>query len=147
MGKRDTYNTKQKDIILKLIKQKPSEFTIKDLYKEVKTEVGLTTYYRLIDQLLENGEIKKIVGKNNITYYQYLERCNKENHFYLKCNKCGKIIHIDCDCINDLSSHILKKHRFTIEKEHIMINGLCSKCQLKENKSGQNGSNFTFSRR
>lgn len=122
-----TYNTKQKDKILDIIMKKDHEFTIKDIHTEIP-EVGLTTIYRLIDKLVENNSINKYIGKDNITYYQYLEKCDEDNHFYLKCEKCGDIIHIDCDCISELKSHILNNHKFKLNKDHIIINGICDKC-------------------
>ena len=123
-----TYNTKQKDVILDIIKKQKKEFTIKDIYELVKDDTGLTTIYRLVDKLVGEGRLRQSI-KDNITYYQYLEECDHENHFYLKCDDCGRMIHIDCDCINELSSHILKEHHFKSNNENIIINGLCDKCR------------------
>lgn len=131
MARNQSYNTKQKDIILNLIKTQKKEFTIKELYNQINKEVGLTTIYRLVDKLVEEERLRKYIGKDNITYYQYLEECNEENHFYLKCDYCGNMTHIDCDCIEDLSNHIFNKHKFKTNKDHIIINGICNKCICK----------------
>ena len=128
MNRNKTYNTKQKEKILKIIKERDCEFTIKDIYKEVKSEIGLTTIYRFIDALLREGSIRKVIEKDNLIYYQYLEKCDHNNHFYLKCDKCKNMIHIDCDCIKDLSLHILDHHNFKTNNESIIINGICNKC-------------------
>ena len=125
------YSTKQKNKIIDVIKKQKGEFTIKDIYNNIKDDVGLTTIYRLVDKLIKEGSLIKNISEDNITYYQYLAKCMEENHFYLKCDKCGKVIHIDCDCISDLSKHILNDHKFTLSKEHIFINGICNKC-IKE---------------
>ena len=122
------YNTKQKSQILDIIKCLNSEFTIKDIYNKLDKKVGLTTIYRLVDKLVEDNLLNKEIGNHNITYYQYLDECKEDNHFYLKCNKCGNLVHVDCDCINDLSNHILKHHKFITNKEKIIINGICNKC-------------------
>ncbi len=121
-----SYNTKQKEIVLDLIKTKTKEFTVKDLYIELNQEIGLTTIYRLVDKLVEEGTINK-----NDNYYQYLGHCDCDNHFYLKCNNCGKLIHVDCDCINELMEHISVEHQFIPDKEGIIIHGLCEKCLSK----------------
>ena len=126
---RNNYNTKQKEKILKIIEKQNKQFQIKDIYIKLKEEVGLTTIYRLIDNLLDENLITKNTEKDGKIYYQYLERCQEENHFYLKCEKCKKITHVDCECIKELSSHILKKHKFKTNKENIIINGLCNECQ------------------
>ena len=131
MARSESYNTKQKDIIINTIKHQGQEFTINDIYNQIKDKTGLTTIYRLVDKLVQDGRLSKNIGKENTTYYQYLEECNKPNHFYLKCENCGDMVHIDCKCIEDLSSHILKTHKFKPSKEHIIINGICEKCIKK----------------
>ena len=122
------YVTKQKELLINIIKNIDGEFTIKDIYSRVNGKVGLTTIYRLVDSLVKKGIINKSIGRDNNTYYQYLESCNEENHFYLKCDKCGKMTHVDCDCIGELSNHIKKHHNFKLKSEHIIINGVCSNC-------------------
>ena len=127
MQRNSSYNTKQKDIIINKIKNINKDFTIKDIYNELDGNVGLTTIYRLVDKLVDEGLISKDI-KDNITYYHYLEKCDNHNHFYLKCEKCGMVIHIDCDCIIDLSNHILNHHKFKLNQDHIIINGICNNC-------------------
>ena len=128
MTTRNHYETKQKDIIINCIKNH-EEFTINEIYEELKGKVGLTTIYRKVDSLVEDNKVKKYIGKDNITYYQYLCECDKDNHFYLKCDKCGTLEHVDCDCINELSEHINKNHKFEINKQNIVINGVCKNCK------------------
>ena len=124
---RGNYNTEQKELLLDIIKNEKHEFTVKDISN--KTDVGLTTIYRFIDKLVQDGNLTKEIGNDNTIYYQYLEECDHENHFYLKCDNCGELIHVDCDCIEDLSNHIKNKHDFKINREQIIINGLCSECR------------------
>lgn len=129
MKRNETYNTKQKELIFDIIKKEEKDFTIKDIYNALEEKVGLTTIYRFVDKLVLDGVVSRVVKENNMTYYHYLEKCSHANHFYLKCENCGNMIHIDCDCIEDLSNHILKTHQFKASHEHIIINGLCSNCQ------------------
>jgi Fur family ferric uptake transcriptional regulator len=112
-----TYNTKQKDLILSIIKSYKHSFTVNDIYEQVKDNTGLTTVYRLIDKLLAEGTINKTI-----------DECEEKNHVYLKCDKCGNIIHTDCDCIESISKHMLKEHNFHTSDKHIIINGLCANC-------------------
>ena len=82
MSKREHYNTKQKDIIINVIKKQKHEFTVKDIYDELKDQVGLTTIYRMIDKLITENILNRYISKDNTTYYQYLEKCDQKNHFY-----------------------------------------------------------------
>ena len=132
MKSRESYNTKQKDIIVETIKKHNDEFIVKDIYEELNKKIGLTTIYRLIDKLVNTGVLNKTVKKDNTITYQYLEECHKENHFFLKCISCGTMKHIDCDCIEELSNHILKDHKFSLT-DKIIINGICNKCKKEGN--------------
>ena len=113
MKRNNNYKTKQKEMIIDTIKGYTS-FTVKDIYNKLNKEIGLTTIYRLVDKLVNDGLLMKTIGKDNVTYYQYLEECNEENHFFLKCEKCGELEHVDCDCIESLSNHISKEHEFNL---------------------------------
>lgn len=124
-----SYNTKQKDLLFEVISSMKKEFTIKDIYNKLNNKVGLTTIYRYVEKLEKDNLISKSVGEDNNTYYQYLGKCDHENHFYLKCDKCGLMKHIDCDCILELSNHIFKEHNFTANKDKIIISGICDKCR------------------
>lgn len=127
------YNTKQKELILSKIICINKVFTVKDIYEQVKDQCGLTTVYRVIDKLVEEKRIVKYI-KDNETYYQFLSECNEINHFYLRCDECGSLIHVDCDCIDDLTTHIIREHQFVLNKENVIINGVCANCLKKAMK-------------
>ena len=53
-----TYNTRQKQLITKIISEQSQEFSVKDIYNELirlGEEVGLTTIYRVADELIETA--------------------------------------------------------------------------------------------
>ena len=127
----EIYKTKQKELILECIKKQRKQFKIQDIYDSLNGKVGLTTIYRLTDKLVKDGLLNKEIGEDNITYYQYMEKCNCENHFYLKCENCGSIVHVDCDCIKELMNHISLEHNFKTNNEHIIIKGLCHNCEKR----------------
>ena len=124
------YMTKQKEVILDVLDNMKKEFTIKELYRELKDDVGLTTIYRLIDSLVDEGLIFKYITNYNVTLYSYLGKYDNDNHFYLRCDKCGSMKQVDCDCIEELTSHIKDEHNFKLKKENIIINGICKRCSI-----------------
>lgn len=129
---RDSYNTKSKEIINEAIKNYPNGFTIKDLKEDLekkKLNIGLTTIYRALDRLALDGVVTKFYDENNVGHYKYVNDCQSETHFYLKCQKCEKIYHVDCSCIDELSIHILKQHKFKIDTKNIILEGLCNNCR------------------
>ena len=52
MSRNETYKTKQKELILDVIKSFKNDFTIKEIYEKLTQNVGLTTIYRTMPILL-----------------------------------------------------------------------------------------------
>ena len=132
---RDKYKTNNKQSILNYIINYTGSFSAGDIYSlmiDNNENIGLTTIYRYLDELEKNNKLKKFYNEKNICVYQYLDDCDCENHFYLKCNSCGKVIHIDCSHINTFSKHIMKDHDFSIDKNNLFISGICNDCRNSE---------------
>ena len=128
---RETYKTKTKELVLEEVK-KLNNFTALDVLKSLddkKTHVGLTTIYRSLDDLESKGIITKYYDDSKKAYYKLIENCQSVVHFYLKCSKCNKIEHVDCECIEQFKNHISLKHKFNANFENIVIQGLCAKCR------------------
>ena len=52
----------------------------------------------------------------------------------IKCIKCGKIVHLDCDFMDELREHLYQDHGFRLQCSGDMLHGICKDC---ENKSDQ----------
>ena len=128
------YNTKQNQRVLNLIKTQTTDFSAKSIYEKLGGEIGLTTIYRFIESLEKDGVILKISQENNTAKYQYVQPCEHADHFYLKCEKCGKLEHIDCEKIQGLTEHIAKEHHFNPHQTHMIINGACENCTIQHEK-------------
>ena len=127
--KKNEYNTKQKEQILNAIKEKKN-FTIKEL-ELILPQIGQTTIYREINRLSMNNQLIKIVNKNSVISYQYINKCDCHHHMYLKCSECGEMIHIDCDFIDKLKKHIKLDHGFELFTDDLIVSGKCKKCWKK----------------
>ncbi len=130
------YKTKQKDYLYKLLsdnkKRSLTVTQIKNLCVINGVNIGLTTIYRVLNELNKNNKLRSSVNNNKETEYQFLQNdCNK--HFHAKCSDCGKLIHITCDTAEKLKNHMLKEHNFCINLIDTTISGKCNKC-LKGSK-------------
>ena len=97
-------------------------------------EVNITTIYRYLDKLAKDGTVIKYVAeKGNQTVYQYVELGHHcEEHLHLQWVKCGKIIHVECEFMDEISEHILKDHGSKLQCKNSILYGMCSACQEKE---------------
>ena len=65
--------------------------------------------------------LKKHDSEVNITtIYRYLD---------LKCVKCGKIIHLECHFMEEISHHIEESHGFTLQCKNSILYGVCKECK------------------
>lgn len=131
---RDSYKTKQKELIEYNIKNYKNEFTIKELFARLNEKdqtIGLTTVYRVVNGLVKDGVLAKNMGTDGILHYRILKKCDHAGHCLLKCESCGKLTHTDCAELNTLSRHLRAKHHFEIDQKDITIYGVCGKCKIK----------------
>ena len=127
---KQNYKTEQrKELLDYMIKNSKKFVKADEIEKHLKNNninIGLTTIYRFLNSLEKQGKVR-VELREHTKYYQYIsEECN--NHYHLQCKKCGKLIHLHCDEIEELKVHIAKKHDFEIDSMATII-GICSECQ------------------
>lgn len=136
-----SYKTKQRQAILDfLIENKSSHVTVGQISEHLELEdnhVGTTTIYRHLDKLLEQGLVRKYtVDGTTSACFQYAARGDGcREHFHLKCEQCGRLIHLNCDHAAKMCSHIFDEHGFRVDLFRTVFYGICSEC-TKENTKG-----------
>lgn len=131
------YKTKQKEIMLEcLTKNKDVHLTaseISAILREKGHSLGMSTVYRQLDKLVASGLVRKyIVDENSSACYQYIgdkgECCE---HFHLKCNVCGNLLHTDCSLMKKIAEHMLEGHGFAVDSTKTLLYGTCCECREK----------------
>ncbi|MBE7092167.1 MAG: transcriptional repressor [Clostridiales bacterium] len=126
------YNTKQKHAINKAIFSiKDGHFTCEDIclkLNQTGENVGLTTVYRYIKKMVEEGKLRKYnSGAGESVCYQLMDNCGE--HFHLKCFKCGKLVHLSCESLEIISKHVEDHHGFFIDPSKTVFYGTCAECE------------------
>ena len=130
---RESYKTKQKDIVERFFKENEGCFKVDDIYNFLINngeKIGKVTIYRQVEKLLEESVIRKFTDDRNGAYYKLVERHDCDSHFHLKCIKCGDITHLDCDKIGSIFRHINKEHNFKVDLSKTVLYGLCNNCEV-----------------
>lgn len=134
MARDNSYSTKKKASIMQYFENNPDkEVGVHDLYEylmEQELEMNLTTVYRNLDKLVEQGVVVRSVhGKKDQATYRYLKgREGCSHHLHLKCKNCGYIMHLDCGFMKEIAKHIEGDHGFMIDCKESYITGLCAQC-------------------
>ncbi len=140
MDTKRIYNTKQKDEILKCISGFGEEhFTAADVVARLNADgisVGQATVYRFIDRLASLGKLRKyVVDGTTAACYQVINDGHGEScreHFHLKCEVCGRLIHVECEELRRIAEHIRGEHGFAIDSSKTVFYGVCRDCKTDE---------------
>ena len=114
MSGENHYSTSSRKKILEILKKSKyktiTAAQIGDQLKAMESEVNITTVYRYLDRLEKDGTVIRYAsGQGTQASYQYVEQGQGcEGHLHLKCVKCGKILHLDCEFMKEISEHIQK---------------------------------------
>jgi Fur family transcriptional regulator, ferric uptake regulator len=128
------YNTKQRDLILSCLKKHQSQHvTVEnmiDYLKQQGTSVGQATVYRNLDKLMKEGAVVKYAGaEGQGACFQYMDCAEGgATHYHLVCIHCGQMIHLQCEYLDEMTTHLLEHHQFNIDKYKTVIYGLCNEC-------------------
>lgn len=122
--------TPQRRIILGILHDTRSHLTAEDIFSQVQTRftgVNKSTVYRTLELLESLGlVVKSELGSSHI--YHHAE---ESHHHHLVCRRCGRVMNCDEDVLLPLENSLLKRHGFSTELHHHVIQGLCSDCRGK----------------
>ena len=131
-----TYMTRQQQAVLACIEScrdgcaTAAELT--ELLHRQGHSVGLTTVYRQLEKLAQQGLVHKIVTDDGARY-QY---CPAHQHGHvccmIKCEQCGQMEHVDCGHLDELYRHLAAEHSFRINARRTLFYGVCSRCAQEE---------------
>ena len=128
------YDTKQKNYILEILKENKEKHLnceeILSLLKEKNYKVSQATLYRYLDKLLEQNIIRKYTTHHlSKACYQYIDEKCHHSHFHMMCLTCNKLIHLDCNIMNNFINHIEDHHDFKVLPEKVIYYGYCKECR------------------
>jgi Fur family ferric uptake transcriptional regulator len=128
-------NTKQKQLILAILKASDRPISINDIYKELVKDlpkIAKSTIYRNIDILVNQKLIDKYHFNDNEFFYLIRSDLNTHRHFVI-CDDCKKIFDLPSCTIHEIES-TLEKEGFTVKEHQIQINGICKDCAKSTKK-------------
>lgn len=142
MALRREYKTRQKDKILACLREHAGGHITADMIRAHLLldgeQVGLTTVYRNLERLVQDGTIIKYTGMNSASAsFQYVGNPEEhQEHYHLVCLCCGHLEHLDCNIIDEFSAHIQNDHGFTLNNMKTVFYGYCASCASQLAQTG-----------
>jgi Fur family peroxide stress response transcriptional regulator len=121
-------DTKQREAILKILRNTRSHPTADQIYDEVRKDIpniSKGTVYRNLQVLEEDGAITEL--KINGTQSRY--EVKQESHYHFRCENCGCVCDLDEPVVFELDKRVAKKTGFKVKNDQTEFHGLCKNCQ------------------
>lgn len=136
MNSRSKYKTKQREILIRYLESVPGvHITAGDAaeyFKKQGSSIGQSTIYRQLESLVDEGIVNKyIIDANSPACFEYVGADSHEEAeicFHCKCEKCGKLIHLHCDELEEIQEHLYAEHRFRMDPLRTVFYGFCDEC-------------------
>ena len=129
-----SYKTRQRSQVLECLMQNSEKhMTADEILEQLRKsniEIGKSTVYRTLEKLIEEEKVRKYLSdEGQSACYQYIdENGNCTRHFHLKCTRCGKLIHLECDYITEIERHVYEQHKFIVDNTKTVLYGVCEDC-------------------
>lgn len=129
------YKTEQKSAVIDFFREnRERHFSVSEVADAVcKNGIGKSTVYRVITNLLETKVVRRFETPDSRKFvYQFADihdNCNE--HYHLKCVKCGRLIHMECPKLDKACAHIMEEHNFVIGHGQAVLYGECVSCKDK----------------
>ncbi len=116
-------------IIIETLSQEHAHLTSHQVYAEIRERlpaVNQSTVYRALERLVNLGKVSvSDMGTGSAVY----ELLTEGIHHHLVCQKCGRVVTIDHEEVEEFFAAIHHKHHFEIVTNHLILFGICEKCQ------------------
>lgn len=137
MSTKIKYKTKQnKEMIAYLETRKGKHLTVSDIHEYFKAKgkaIGVTTVYRQLERMVDDGVVKKYkISNDTPACFEYIgfDSVSEYDSYHCKCDECGKLIHLECNELKEVQKHLLNNHRFKMSAVRTVIYGVCDECLI-----------------
>ena len=115
--------SKQREHILKTLRENVIHPTADEIYalaRKGMPSLSLATVYRNLNQLAENGIIRRIDGLDGSVHFDH----NLCKHYHFICTKCNKVDDVAYDIAPDLADKVLAETGLFVESFDISLKGI-----------------------
>jgi len=87
--------------------------------------IGLSTVYRAVQALVDDGELDSIRTDNGEAIYR---RCSARHHHHLVCRSCGRTEEVEGPTVERWAGRVAEEHGFVDVRHTLEIFGTCAAC-------------------
>ncbi|HJQ42007.1 MAG TPA: transcriptional repressor [Jatrophihabitantaceae bacterium] len=102
-----------------------------DVYAALRAQgaaVGLSTVYRHLQALADDGSVDAIQSPDGETAYRYCGDVGTGHHHHLVCRVCGRAEEIEGPAIEKWASQVAREHGYAEVDHTVELFGTCANC-------------------
>lgn len=124
-----TRNTVAKTKILEFVKKSTGAVAHSDIQQSLKGICDRVTIYRVLDRLLNEGLVHKIVDMDGVVKYAACHGCevseqHQHNHIHFSCEKCKKVT-----CLDAILPEFKLPKDYKVNSVNFTVSGYCPNCK------------------
>jgi Fur family ferric uptake transcriptional regulator len=103
-----------------------------DVYATLRQDgdnVGLSTVYRHLQSLAEDGDVDVIHTPEGETTYRYCGDAVKRHHHHLVCRVCGRAEEIEGRAVERWAATVAEQHDYAEVEHTVEVFGTCAACR------------------
>jgi Fur family ferric uptake transcriptional regulator len=122
--------TRQAEALASVLGSLPGFLSAQQIHAELRRRgerIGLTTVYRHLQVLSEDGQLDTIRDVSGETLYR---RCRSEahHHHHLICRRCGSSVEVEGRPVEQWAEKVAAESGFTAVDHTVELFGLCPRC-------------------
>lgn len=124
-----TRNTVAKTKILEFVKKSTGAVAHSDIQQSLKGICDRVTIYRVLDRLLNEGLVHKVVDFDGVVKYAACHNCevtkkHQHNHIHFSCEKCKKVT-----CLDAILPEFKLPKDYKVNSVNFTVSGYCPNCK------------------
>jgi Fur family ferric uptake transcriptional regulator len=119
-------NTTAKSEIQQLIISSAVALSHSQIHTSLEGLCDRVTVYRVLDRLLEEGVIHKVVNVDGVVKYAGCHSCSEKHHhdhIHFSCQKCKSVT-----CLEDVEPSFTLPKKYKVSEMNFTLSGLCPQC-------------------
>ena len=133
------YKTKQMSVLLDYLRTTQGQhITAQQICADLQAQgvtMGTATVYRHLERMVEQGLVAKyVVDGTTSACFEFLgeQHAAAQACYHCKCEQCGALIHLHCEEVQALRSHMLADHGFALDPRRTVFYGVCAQCRAAQ---------------
>ena len=126
-------NTRQRSAVVAVFDQLDGFHSAQEVHARMRAagdSIGLSTVYRAVQALVDDGELDSIRTDNGEAIYR---RCSTTHHHHLVCRSCGRTEEVEGPTVERWADRVAGEHGFVDVKHTLEIFGTCAACHRVAN--------------